>query len=72
VIRKKILDARENGYGAPHQDVKIGNCGLAVPVRRYDGRTVSALHITGTIDDPPVRRLPRLKAAVEDLQRQLF
>jgi IclR family pca regulon transcriptional regulator len=71
-IRKTITDARENGYGATHQDVKIGDCGLAVPVRRYDGRTVGGLHITGTVDDPPLRHLEKMQAAADDLQKQLF
>jgi len=71
-IRKTILNSRAMGYGATHQDVKLGDCALAVPVRRYDGRTVGALHITGTLDDPPLRHLPRLKAAAEELQQQLF
>jgi len=66
-IRKTILDAREKGYGATNQDVKIGDCGLAVPVRRYDGRTVGALHITGTVDDPPLRHLAGLTAAAAEL-----
>jgi IclR family pca regulon transcriptional regulator len=71
-IRKTILDARKNGYGATHQDVKLGDCGLAVPVRRYDGRTVGALHITGTVDDPPMRHLQTMQTAANELQKQLF
>ena len=71
-IRKTIVDARETGYGATNQDVKVGDCGLAVPVRRYDDRTVGALHITGTVDDPPLRHLSRLKTAAAELRRQLF
>jgi len=71
-IRKTILDAREKGYGETHQDVKLGDCGLAVPLSRYDGRTVGALHITGTVDDPPQRHIVLLKTAAEDLRRQLI
>ena len=71
-IRKTIEDAREKGYGETHQDVKIGDCGLAVPLRRYDGRTVGALHITGTVDDPPQRHLGLLQKAADDLRQQLI
>jgi IclR family pca regulon transcriptional regulator len=71
-IRKTIDDARQKGYGETHQDVKIGDCGLAVPLRRYDGRTIGALHITGTIDDPPQRHLPMMKTVAADLQQQLI
>jgi IclR family pca regulon transcriptional regulator len=71
-IRKTILDAREKGYGETHQDVKLGDCGLAVPLRRYDGRTIGALHITGTLDDPPQRHVPLLQGAADELQHQLI
>ena len=71
-IRKTILDAREKGYGETHQDVKLGDCGLAVPLCRYDGRIVGALHITGTIDDPPQRHLVLLQQAAADLKQQLI
>jgi len=71
-IRKTIDDARDKGYGETHQDVKIGDCGLAVPLRRYDGRTVGALHITGTIDDPPQRHLDLLRGIAAELRQQLI
>jgi IclR family pca regulon transcriptional regulator len=71
-IRKTMLDARAKGYGETHQDVKIGDCGLAVPLRRYDGRTVGALHITGTVDDPPQRHLGLLRSVADELRTQLI
>jgi IclR family transcriptional regulator, pca regulon regulatory protein len=71
-IRRVILDAREKGYGETNQDVKIGDCGLAVPLRRHDGRTVGALQITGRIDDLPHRHLELLKTAADDLHQQLI
>jgi len=71
-IRKTILEARAKGYGETHQDVKLGDCGLAVPLCRYDGRTIGALHITGTIDDPPQRHLTLLQSAAVDLKQQLI
>jgi IclR family transcriptional regulator, pca regulon regulatory protein len=71
-IRKTITEAREKGYGETHQDVKLGDCGLAVPLRRYDGRAVAALQITGTLDDPPQKHLSLLQAAAAELQPQLI
>lgn len=71
-ILKTILDAREKGYGETHQDVKVGDCGLAVPLSRYDGRVIGALHITGTVDDPPQRHLSLLQSAAADLKNQLI
>ena len=40
-IRKCITDARDKGYGETHQDMKLGDCGLAVAaeaLRRPHGR----------------------------------
>lgn len=71
-IRKAVLDARDKGYGETHQEMKVGDCGLAVPLRRYDGRAIGSLHITGTVDDPPQRHLALLQTAAADLQQQLI
>jgi len=71
-IRKTISDARDKGYGETHQDMKVGDCGLAVPLKRYDGRTVGALQVTGTLDNPPQKHLPLLQAAAADLRQQLI
>ena len=71
-IRKCITDARDKGYGETHQDMKIGDCGLAVVLKRYDGRTVGALQVTGTLDDLPQKHLEMLQAAAADLRQQLI
>ena len=66
----------EHGFGLwvveTHDGAVVGDCGLAVPVRRYDGRTVGALHITGTVDDPPQRHLAMLQEAATNLRQQLI
>jgi IclR family pca regulon transcriptional regulator len=71
-IRKCITDARDKGYGETHQDMKVGDCGLAVALKRYDGRVVGALQVTGTLDDPPQKHLEMLQAAASDLRPQLI
>ncbi len=72
-IRKTIDDARERGYGATEQDAKLGDCALAVPLKRYDGRTIAALNVTSSIHDPQTdKRLALLRAAAKDLEPQLF
>lgn len=72
-IRRAIIAARTNGYGATDQEVKIGDRALAVPLQRHDGRTVAALNITNSVEDPqPTRHLARLKAAATELRSQLF
>ena len=71
-IRKCITDARERGYGETNQDMKLGDCGLALPLKRYDGRAVGALQVTGTLDDHPLRHLELLQAAAADLRQQLI
>ena len=71
-IRKSITDARDKGYGETHQDMKVGDCGLAMPLKRYDGRAVGALQVTGTLDDPPQKHLELLQTAAADLRQQLI
>ena len=65
-------DARDKGYGETHQDMKLGDCGLSVALKRYDGHAVGALQITGTLDDHPLKHLGLLQAAAADLRRQLI
>lgn len=71
-IRKAITDARDKGYGETHQDMKVGDCGLAVALKRYDGRAVGALQVTGTLDDHPLKHLELLQKAASDLRQQLI
>lgn len=72
-IRQAIDEARERGYGATEQEVKIGDRAMAVPLKRHDGRTVGALNVTNSIDDPQLdRRLAMLRAAAKELQPQLI
>jgi hypothetical protein len=52
--------------------MNIGDCGLAVPLKRYDGRNVGALQITGTLDDPPQKHIELLQTAAADLRQQLI
>lgn len=71
-IRKSITDARDKGYGETHQDMKLGDCGLAVVLKRYDGRTVGALQVTGTLDDLPQKHIELLQTTAADLRPQLI
>lgn len=71
-ILKCISDARDKGYGETHQDMKAGDCGLAVALKRYDGRAVGALQVTGTLDDPPQKHIELLQQAANDLRQQLI
>ncbi len=71
-IRSCITDARSKGYGETHQDMKAGDCALAVPLKRYDGRVVGALQVTGTLDDHPLKHLELLHTAASDLRHQLI
>jgi IclR family pca regulon transcriptional regulator len=72
-VREAIEGARDLGYGATDQEVKLGDRAMAVPLKRHDGRTVAALNVTNSIDDPnPEMRLALLQDAARDLQPQLF
>jgi hypothetical protein len=52
--------------------MKVGDCGLAVVLKRYDGRTVGALQVTGTLDDMPQKHREMLQKAADDLRQQLI
>ena len=72
-IRKAIAQARVQGYGATNQEVRLGDLALAVPLKRYDGKTIGALNVTNQVGDSQIdRHLTSLRAASADLQRQLF
>jgi IclR family pca regulon transcriptional regulator len=72
-IHKAILEAREHGYGATDQEVKLGDRALAVALKRHDGRTVGALNVTNSADDgQPTRHLTLLKEEAAALQSLLF
>lgn len=67
-LREIIVRARADGYAITRQEMSLGYCGVAVPLRRIDGRLLGALCIT-----PRVERYdadPTLKVALIELLRR--
>jgi len=62
-IRKAIALARVQGYGATNQEVRLGDLALAVPLKRYDGKTI------GAQCDEPGRRLANRPASCLSARR---
>jgi hypothetical protein len=53
--------------------VRLRDLALAVPLKRYDGKTIGAVNVTNQAGDSQIdRHLASLRAASVDLQRQLF
>jgi IclR family pca regulon transcriptional regulator len=44
-IRRLILDVRKKGYALADQEAEVGIRSIAVPLVRFDGKTVAALNI---------------------------
>jgi IclR family transcriptional regulator, pca regulon regulatory protein len=64
-LREKVLRARAEGFATTRQEMSMGYCGVAVPLRRHDGRLHGALSLT-----PRVERLdadPQLSSTLAAL-----
>jgi IclR family pca regulon transcriptional regulator len=67
---------RDDGSCYVADDIQMGFHSIAVPLRRWDGRTIAALHLGSSIERIPRERmfgevLDSLRAAAYELQRQL-
>ena len=76
VLRRAIVQVRENGYALVDQEVEAGFHSIAVPLRRVDGSVIASLNIgvpgnRGT-GDTLARLLPRLKTFAEELRGQMI
>lgn len=58
-LRKIVMQVRADGYAVTRQEMSIGYCGIAVPLRRVDARVMGALCITPRVErydaDPAMR-----------------
>jgi IclR family pca regulon transcriptional regulator len=44
-LRAEILRARDQGYALVLQEIEVGLCSIAVPLRDRQGRTLAALNV---------------------------
>jgi len=76
-LRKTILKVRADGYALADQEAEIGFRSIAVPLNKFDGRTIAALNIGVHSERTPLKAMhgsyfPRLHALAQELQRQLI
>ena len=58
-LARRIAAARARGWAAADEEMEPGLAAVAAPVRRFDGRIVAALNVSG----PSFRFAPRLEEA---------
>ncbi len=58
-LARRIADARARGWAEADEEMEPGLAAVAAPVRRFDGRIVAALNVSG----PSFRFAPRLEEA---------
>jgi DNA-binding IclR family transcriptional regulator len=64
-LSERIAAARRAGFAVADEELEPGLCAVAVPVRRFDGRIVAALNVSG----PSFRFAPRLESAAGEVVR---
>src|SRR5262249_51333492 len=56
-LRKAILKVRADGYALADQEAEIGFRSIAVPLRKFDGRTIAALNIGVHTERTPLKAM---------------
>jgi IclR family KDG regulon transcriptional repressor len=64
-LSARIQEAAERGYASAHEELEPGLAAVAAPVRRFDGRIVAAVNVSG----PTFRFGPRLSEAGMEVAR---
>ncbi len=64
-LSARVREAAERGYAIADEELEAGLSAVAAPVRRFDGRVVAALNVSG----PSFRFRPRLAEAAEEVVR---
>jgi len=76
-LRLEILQSQAEGHALVDQEAEAGFCSLAVPIDRYDGRTIAALNIGAPVerigaDARATTHLPRLRDMAKAIRSQLI
>jgi DNA-binding IclR family transcriptional regulator len=64
-LSARVREAAERGYAVADEELEPGLAAVAAPVRRFDGRIVAALNVSG----PSFRFRPRLPEAGAEIAR---
>jgi IclR family pca regulon transcriptional regulator len=75
-LRQAIHIARRDGFSVADQELEMGLCALAVPLRNAAGRVIAALNVGAPVQRVPAqalvpRFLPHLQAAAQELSMLL-
>ncbi|HEX7821631.1 MAG TPA: IclR family transcriptional regulator C-terminal domain-containing protein [Sphingobium sp.] len=76
-LKAEILRVRETGYSYANQEAEYGYHSIAIPLRKFNGSIVAALHIGSRIERVSTDRMlgefrERLEQTAQDLQPQLI
>lgn len=73
-LRRLILDVREQGYAYVEQELELGLCSIAVPVRNAEGRVATAINVSMSYHPDAPRQaldviLPNLRLTAAAIER---
>ena len=74
-LKRLIAQTREEGYAVVEQELELGLCSIAVPVRNRDGRVAAAINV-GLPFQPEARHravrecLPALRETAAAIERE--
>jgi len=76
-LRRIIREIRATGFALVDRESEPGIRSIAVPLKRYDGRTIAALNVAAQVEKVSVERmvaeyLPLLRAEAAELAKQLI
>lgn len=75
-LKSELARVRSQGYSLVAQELELGLCSIAVPIRRNDGRVVAGLNVSmqyseGVRERATARVLPALRSAQAAIERAL-
>ncbi|GGM24333.1 hypothetical protein GCM10011608_06450 [Micromonospora sonchi] len=71
-LARELATVRERGWALTHEEMTLGSCSVAVPVRDADGVVVAAIGVVGhSLGANPQRLVPALRAAADGVAARL-
>ncbi|GIJ76253.1 DNA-binding transcriptional regulator, IclR family [Micromonospora phaseoli] len=71
-LARELATVRERGWARTHEEMTLGSCSVAVPVRGADGAVQAAIGVVGhSLGAAPQRLVPALLAAAERVAARL-
>lgn len=71
-LARELATVRERGWARTHEEMTLGSCSVAVPVRDADGAVLAAIGVVGhSLGTAPQRLVPALLTAAERIAARL-